>query len=320
YIGGSGVASSSNTFAFVSNVNSGTRFYEKNILWNARSNASGTAANYALGLSALSGATTNYNDLFANGVGGCVATLAPGCALSDWQTFSGQDANSISVDSQYINPNGNAATGDLHIFPSSPCVGAGLTIAGITNDFDNDPRTNPPAIGADEPPVAPSPSPTPTATFTPTATATASFTPTPTATATPTATFTPTPTVPPDVSITKTADAASVSSGSQIGFSVTLTNSSETTATGLSVTDNLPPGADVNWTIDNGNTDPGWSVSGSPPNQSLVYSPTTLSGNTSTTAHVVSTTTNNSCGSYNNTASFSTDNDGSGEASASETV
>src|SRR5262249_51406393 len=82
----------------------------------------------------------------------------------------------------------------------------------------------------------------------------------------------------------------------------------------------LPAGTDVNWTIDNGNTDPGWSVSGSPPNQSLVYSPTTLSGNTSTTAHVVSSTTNESCGAYNNTASFSTDNDGSGEASASETV
>ena len=96
-------------------------------------------------------------------------------ALADWQTFSGQDANSISVDSQYINPNGNALTGDLHIFPTSPCVGAGLTIAGITNDFDNDPRANPPAIGADEPPVAPSPTPTATATLhprTPTATAT----------------------------------------------------------------------------------------------------------------------------------------------------
>jgi len=120
YIGGTGVASSSSTFGFVSNVTTGTRIYEDNIFWNGRSNASGTATNYALGLSALSGATTNYNDLFANGVGGCVATLAPGCGLADWQIFSGQDANSISVDSQYINPNGNALTGDLHIFPTSP--------------------------------------------------------------------------------------------------------------------------------------------------------------------------------------------------------
>ena len=154
------MSSSSNTFALVSNVTTGTRFYEDNILWNARSNASGTGTNYAISLAALSGATSNYNDLFANGVGGCVASGAPGCALADWQTFSGQDANSISVDSQYINPNGNALTGDLHIFPTSPCVGAGLTIAGITNDFDNGPRANPPAIGADEPPFTPSPTPT----------------------------------------------------------------------------------------------------------------------------------------------------------------
>src|SRR6476646_5670891 len=56
------------------------------------------------------------------------------------------------------------------------------------------------------------------------------------------------------------------------------------------------------------------------PNQSLTYSPTTLAGNTSTKAHVVSNTAGNSCGTYNNTASFTTTNDGSGSASASGTV
>jgi uncharacterized repeat protein (TIGR01451 family) len=92
------------------------------------------------------------------------------------------------------------------------------------------------------------------------------------------------------VSITKTSDAASASAGSQIGFTVTLSNSTAGTATGLTVTDNLPAGTDVNWSIDAGNTDPGWSVNGSPPNQTLDYTPTTLDGNTSTTTHVVSTT------------------------------
>ncbi len=111
-----------------------------------------------------------------------------------------------------------------------------------------------------------------------------------------------------------------MNAGSQIGFTVTLSDSTAGTATGLSVTDNLPAGTGVNWTIDAGNTDPGWSVSGSPPNQSLVYTPTTLAGNTSTTAHVVSSTTRASCGTYNNTASFTTGNDGSGSDSASTTV
>src|SRR5215831_9569820 len=85
YIGGSGVASSSNTFAFVSNATSGTRFYEDNIFYNGRSNASGTGVNYAISLAALSGAVSNYNDLLADGVGGCVAAGVIGCALSDWQ-------------------------------------------------------------------------------------------------------------------------------------------------------------------------------------------------------------------------------------------
>jgi hypothetical protein len=67
-----------------------------------------------------------------------------------------------------------------------------LTIAGITNDSDGDPRLNPPAIGADEPTATPGPTPTVTATATATAAATARarFTPTPR----PTATATPPPT------------------------------------------------------------------------------------------------------------------------------
>src|SRR5205814_3976042 len=122
------------------------------------------------------------------------------------------------------------------------------------------------------------------------------------------------------VTITKTSDAASVDAGSQIGFTVTLSNSTTGTATGLSVTDPLPAGGGVNWTIDAGNTDPGWSVNGPVGSQTLDYTPTTLAGNTSTKAHVVSNTNASSCGTYNNTASFTTTNDGSGQDTASETV
>src|SRR5947208_1918072 len=124
--------------------------------------------------------------------------------------------------------------------------------------------------------AAATPTPTPTATPTPTPIPTP--TPTPTPIPTPTPTVTPIPT--PLVTITKTSDAVSVSAGSQIGFTLTLSNGSEGTATGLSVSDDLPAGNDINWMIDTANTDPGWSISGIPPNQSLVYSKT-LAGNTS---------------------------------------
>jgi uncharacterized repeat protein (TIGR01451 family) len=121
------------------------------------------------------------------------------------------------------------------------------------------------------------------------------------------------------VSITKTADAASVDAGSQIGFTVSLTNDGDAQATGLSVSDPLPAGNGIDWTIDNANTDAGWSITGSPPNESLHYSSTQLDVGTVTHVHVVSNTTSPSVGTYENTASFTTD-DGSGSDSATTTV
>jgi hypothetical protein len=156
YVGGSGVASSSNTFGFVSNVTSGTRNYVDNIFWNARSNASGAGKNYAIAVGGTvpnpPGLTSNYNDLYATGTGGFVGIFnaVDRTTLANWQTATGQDANSISADPQFINPNGTAATVDLHILGTSPCVNTGLTIAGITIDYDGQVRDAPPDIGADE--------------------------------------------------------------------------------------------------------------------------------------------------------------------------
>jgi trimeric autotransporter adhesin len=204
FIGGSVVNASNDTMAFA-DFSSGTRIFKDNIFWNARSSASGVAKNYAIYVNQTApppGLTSDYNDLYATGTNGFVGRLC--CSvdyqtLAAWQAASGQDAHSISMDPQFINPTGDANAVDLHIPNTSPCIGAGIVIPGITTDYDGELRLDPPAIGADEP-IAPTPTPTPTAsataTFTPTATATATFTPTATATFTPTATatFTPTPT------------------------------------------------------------------------------------------------------------------------------
>ncbi|MDQ2920805.1 MAG: hypothetical protein M3R52_04200, partial [Acidobacteriota bacterium] len=125
-----------------------------------------------------------------------------------------------------------------------------------------------------------------------------------------------------NVSIIKTADSSYASAGSTVGFNVTLTNTGLATATGLSVTDNLPGAVGTNWSVDAGNSDAGWSVSGLPPNQSLVYAPTTLNAGASTHVHVTSPTSAVcvSTISLDNTASFTTSNDGSGSASASVSV
>jgi hypothetical protein len=153
YIGGSGVASSSNTYAFVSNVTTGTRNYIDNIFWNARDNASGTGVNTAIALSTITGATTDYNILYANGSGGNTGTLGgvPAPALADWQTATGQEAHSLAADPLFVAPTGTATTVDLHVQNSSPAIGAGTPIAAVTDDIDGDVRSaTAPTIGADE--------------------------------------------------------------------------------------------------------------------------------------------------------------------------
>ena len=217
FIGGSIlVNANSDTMAF-GNFSSGTRTFKNNIFWNARSNAAGgTTKNYAIYVNGtVSGLSSDYNDLYATGTNGYVGRTSTNgdlLTLAAWQAATAQDAHSISMNPQYINPTGDANTVDLHILIGSPCVGAGITIPGITIDFDGELRPSPPAIGADQP-QAPTPTATPTATatatFTPTPTATATFTPTPTATATftPTATATATfsPTATPTATFTPTA-------------------------------------------------------------------------------------------------------------------
>ena len=157
YIGGSGVASSSNTFAFVSNVVTNVRNYKDNIFWNARSNASGGGKNYAIAVGGTTpnpaGLTSNFNDLFASGTGGFVGLFnaTDQLTLANWQAATGQDANSISADPSFVNPTGTAATVDLHITCNSRADGSGTPIAGITTDFDNETRdATTPDIGADE--------------------------------------------------------------------------------------------------------------------------------------------------------------------------
>src|SRR6266536_3395329 len=75
------------------------------------------------------------------------------------------------------------------------------------------------------------------------------------------------------VTVAKAADERSVFEGSQIGFTVELANDGDAAATGLTFTDNLPGGTGVDWSIDT--SDPGWSISGTAPNQTLVYTPIT---------------------------------------------
>ncbi|QYO65804.1 Calx-beta domain-containing protein [Leptolyngbya sp. 7M] len=88
--------------------------------------------------------TINYNDYFSTGsVGFIGGTDRP--TLANWQTGTGQDANSLAVDPLFV-----SAT-DLHIQSGSPMINAGTPLADVVTDIDGDPRSaTTPDIGADE--------------------------------------------------------------------------------------------------------------------------------------------------------------------------
>jgi uncharacterized repeat protein (TIGR01451 family) len=126
----------------------------------------------------------------------------------------------------------------------------------------------------------------------------------------------------PNVSIVKTADAASVNAGSDIGFTITVTNTGVADATGVTISDDLPGGTGatpVHWTESPDNPD--CTISGSDGSQSLSCGPVTLAaGGGSLSVHLSASTTADNCGQYDNTATFTSDNAGTGSDDASVTV
>ncbi|HXA27559.1 MAG TPA: hypothetical protein VN193_02325 [Candidatus Angelobacter sp.] len=131
---------------------------------------------------------------------------------------------------------------------------------------------------------------------------------------------------PPVIKVNKTADAASVSAGASIGFTVTVQNTGVGTATGVNLSDALPggnSGAPVHWVIDSGTGNPSaFSITGIDGSQQLILAgqPVSLGGGLSLSVHVTAATTATSCAQYDNTASATSGNDGSDQHSASTTV
>jgi|GEM_PF-2902440 len=71
--------------------------------------------------------------------------------FEEWKQATGKDSNSIFADPKFVNPIGNAHTGDLHVTLPSPIESAGSLSGTTILDFDGDTRANssPVDIGAD---------------------------------------------------------------------------------------------------------------------------------------------------------------------------
>jgi uncharacterized repeat protein (TIGR01451 family) len=128
--------------------------------------------------------------------------------------------------------------------------------------------------------------------------------------------------VTPVLTIKKTADATPVSTGTTIGFSITVGNSSTTaTATSVTLNDPLPAGTGIDWSISPAYSVPGsCSITGAVGSQVLGCSFGDMASGASASVHISSATTGGSAGSYKNTATASATNASSVMASATIVV
>ncbi len=133
----------------------------------------------------------------------------------------------------------------------------------------------------------------------------------------------------PDIQIVKTADAAQVSAGDPIGFTLTVWNSGSGDAKDVTLTDTLPTNAGLSWSIDA--QDAGWAGSCAIAAGVLTCGPVTVPAGTTQglstfNVHITSPTTaatGGTCpgtGTVDNTGSVTTTNDGSGQSTASTCV
>src|SRR5205807_9912641 len=117
----------------------------------------------------------------------------------------------------------------------------------------------------------------------------------------------------PAIHVTKSADATPVSAGTGIGYTVTVSNAGPGNATGVVLTDNLPGGnvaTPVTWSLGTATPTGSFALGGSAGSQTLSLTSSTLASGASESVHITAPTSSTSCGTYNNSASVATGNDG----------
>ncbi|TMC98649.1 MAG: DUF11 domain-containing protein, partial [Chloroflexi bacterium] len=112
----------------------------------------------------------------------------------------------------------------------------------------------------------------------------------------------------PNLSITKTANPVGpVSAGDSIGFDITVSNAGPGTAHAVTVSDTLPAGLDLDWSINPSVT--GCSIAGSVGAQTLTCSLGDMGAQTSQVIHVTSSTSAADCATVSNSATVVASNE-----------
>lgn len=148
YIGGS-PNGNTNTFALniAGSSASNTRDIKNNIFINARSRTGGTGKHYAAYFGYSSGLTVNYNNYYTPGTGGTLGYY-PSADKTSLPIVTGQDANSLALDPQFVNA-GGIYPADFRLQNSSLDV-KGVAISGYGTDYGGFTRPAAPTMGAIE--------------------------------------------------------------------------------------------------------------------------------------------------------------------------
>jgi uncharacterized repeat protein (TIGR01451 family) len=109
----------------------------------------------------------------------------------------------------------------------------------------------------------------------------------------------------PDLSVSKTADAASVDAGDSIGYTITVSNAGPGAAKNVTLSDPLPVSPGLSWSINGGPNAAECSIGGG----SLSCNFGTVIATGSKTVHISSPTTSSSCGTVSNTATTAASNE-----------
>jgi len=127
-----------------------------NIIVNRRVAISGAPRNhYAVRIdnSVTTFSRLNHNIYYSGGTNSYIG-IYKGVAYSSiisWRNALKADSNSIHFNPNFVNPEGNAATGNLHLVSPTPAEAYGVLDPIVTDDFDNENRAalSPTDIGAD---------------------------------------------------------------------------------------------------------------------------------------------------------------------------
>lgn len=155
YIGGSGVISVGKTYTFYSTNTTNAHILKNNIFANMRTNTGGSAANYSILLTNTAPLSIDHNLYFGNTATGSGYKMGK-YGSTDYTHFcawqaalgTGKETSSLFKDPKFIDP--TASTPNLYLQSMNPLEGKGVTISGITTDYDGVTRASPPDIGADE--------------------------------------------------------------------------------------------------------------------------------------------------------------------------